>query len=109
MEFRDTPEEATFRTDVRQFIKENFPKGWEESLEDDGYGDPEDPVRAAMMRAWRKQLSSRGWIAPHWPTEYGGGGMSPTEQFIFNEEIAEARAPRVGGFGVQMIGPTLIL
>jgi alkylation response protein AidB-like acyl-CoA dehydrogenase len=109
VQFDDTPEEAAFRSDVRQFIKDNLPRNWRQEIDDDPYGEPEDPIRAAQLRNWRKQLSGRGWIAPHWPREYGGAGMSPVEQFIFNEEMAEARAPNVGGFGVQMIGPTLIL
>jgi alkylation response protein AidB-like acyl-CoA dehydrogenase len=109
VQFDDSPEESGFRSEVRAFIQENLPKNWRQGIDDDPYGDPEDPVRAGQLRAWRKELSARGWIAPHWPREYGGAGMSPVEQFIFNEEMAEARAPNVGGFGVQMIGPTLIL
>ena len=71
--------------------------------------DPEEPDRLAFVKRWRKQLAAHGWVAPHWPTQYGGAGMSPGEQFIFNEEMAKARAPQTGGFGVTMIGPTLIL
>ena len=60
---------------------------------------------------WRKALAARGWLAPHWPGEYGGLGLSVTEQFILNQELAE----RVGGvsgllgIAVMMFGPTLIL
>jgi len=102
MDFRDTPEEAAFRNEVRTFIAEKLPA----SLRDT---DPfESDGRLEGMREWRSELAKRGWIAPHWPKEYGGGGFSVTEQFIFNEEMAEARAPEVGGMGVQMIGPILI-
>jgi alkylation response protein AidB-like acyl-CoA dehydrogenase len=104
MEFRDTPEEAAFRQQVRTFIKDRLPGdlrglGMEEM-------DQEDTRDA--LKGWRKELSGNGWIAPHWPKEYGGAGMSPVEQFVYNEEMAEARAPQVGGMGVQMIGPVLI-
>src|SRR5712692_1087814 len=109
MDFSDTPDEAVFRGEIREFIKQNLAKDWQLAIDDDPYGDPEDPVRAGQLRGWRKGLAARGWIAPHWPAEYGGAGMSPGEQFIFNEEMAESRAPNVGGFGVQMIGPTLIV
>src|SRR5690606_26995147 len=54
-------------------------------------------------------LSERRWVAPHWPREYGGGGMSPIEQFILNEELARSGAPPVGGTAVGLLGPTLIL
>lgn len=102
MQFRDSPEEATFRTAVRSFIKQNLPKDYVP-------GDPfsEDPA-GPFVREWRGSLAKRGWIAPHWPQEFGGAGMTVTEQFVFNEEMAEARAPQVGGMGVAMIGPILI-
>jgi alkylation response protein AidB-like acyl-CoA dehydrogenase len=60
------------------------------------------------MAVWRDKLVARGWIAPAWPKEYGGAGLSIMEQFIMNEEFAEAGAPQVGGMGVSMVGPTLV-
>jgi len=48
-------------------------------------------------------------VAPAWPKEYGGAGMSVMEQFIFNWEMAEARAPRPGGIATGFAGPTLIV
>jgi alkylation response protein AidB-like acyl-CoA dehydrogenase len=53
--------------------------------------------------------SAKKWIAPAWPKEYGGAGLSVMEQFIFNEEMSEARAPRVGGIATGFAGPTLIV
>ena len=103
MDFKDTTEEAAFRSEVRSFIKANLPSGL------GGLGEEEELSRGDAIKEWRKRLAGQGWIAPHWPKEYGGAGMSPTEQFIFNEEMANSRAPAVGGMGVQMIGPTLIL
>ncbi len=104
MEFRDTPEEAGFRKEVRSFIQSNLPKDHKDLQEVEG-----GPDLREVLAPWRTALSKQGWIAPHWPKEYGGAGMSPVEQFVFNEEMAEARAPQVGGMGVQMIGPILIL
>ena len=40
---------------------------------------------------------SSGWVAPAWPKEYGGAGLTVMEQFIFNQEMAESGAPSVGG------------
>ncbi len=108
MDFSDTPEEAAFRSDVRQFVKQNLPADWRMG-EDETAEDAGAPEQRERLRPWRKALAARGWIAPHWPREYGGAGMTPGEQFILNVEFAEARAPEVGGFGVTMIGPTLIL
>jgi len=103
MEFRDTPEEAEFRTTVRSFINENLPKDYNPA---DAFEEEED--RTGFVKQWRGAMGKQGWIAPHWPKEYGGAGMSVSEQFVFNEEMAQARAPQVGGMGVAMIGPILI-
>jgi len=105
MDFKDTPEEAVFRTEVRAFIEEEAPK-----RERGGEA-------AALMEAfakgqeWFKKLAERGWIAPAWPKEYGGGGMTVMQQFIFNEEMALHRAPRPLHLiiGLGMAGPTLIV
>lgn len=107
MNFKDNPQEASFRAEVHQFIDENLPKDWKPALEGD-YAAGADPIRARFEQRWRQALSARGWIAPHWPVEHGGAGLTLSEHFIFKEEMAEARAPSVGGFGVQMVGPMLI-
>ena len=109
MEFRDTPAEAAFRAEVREFVNEHLPARWRGSEESEEYGTLPDLERETFLAEWRKALASHGWIAPHWPKEYGGAGMSPGEQFIFNEELSAARAPMVGGSGLSLIGPTLIL
>ncbi|MGH2584216.1 MAG: acyl-CoA dehydrogenase family protein [Dehalococcoidia bacterium] len=110
MEFRDSPEETRFRQEIRGFIEQNMPaeRRRDEVLAEE-YGPPREPDRAAFVKEWRTALAGRGWIAPHWPKEYGGGGMTVGEQFIFNEEMARVRAPTFGGFGVTMIGPVLIM
>src|SRR5918998_946740 len=99
MEFRDNPDEAVFRREVRSLVQSHFPSGGPEMDVN------ESDEQRAQTAGWRRALAERGWIAPHWPKEYGGGGMSPGEQFIFNEELAEARAPGIGGAGVSMIRP----
>lgn len=101
MDFRDTPAEAAFRTQVRAFIRENLPA-------DDPAGDDGPPGRFRGLAGWRKKLVEQRWVAPAWPPEYGGGGMPVMQQFILNEEMAEAQAPSVGGLGVSMAGPTII-
>ena len=78
--------------------------------EDSGEGLFRDPTKVSNpMDRWRSALSSRGWVAPAWPKEYGGAGLDTKKQFILNEEIAEFGAMNVGGFGVMMLGPTLIV
>jgi len=105
MDFRDTPEEAGFRQEVRTFIKTSFPS----SLAGvSAFEEPEDEDTRTALKEWRRSVGRQGWTAPHWPKEYGGAGMSVTEQFVYAEEMAEARAPQTGGSGVAMLGPVLI-
>ncbi len=106
MDFNDGPEDAAFRKEVRTFLQNE--------LTDDvrGDGDPE----AMYMRGttpeltrWRHKVAKKGWVAPAWPKQYGGAGLTVMQQFVMNEEMAEHRAPNVGGMGVMMVGPTLIV
>ena len=107
MDFRDTPEEAAFRQEVREFIAREAPK-LEQGAGIDVSGYAQVFVQS---QGWFKKLGEKGWIAPAWPKEYGGAGMTVMQQFIFNEEMAEARAPRPLHLiiGVGMAGPTLIV
>ena len=98
MEFRDKPEESVFREEVRRFIAEADSP----SISDGKVSEEEE-------REWRRRLAERGWIAPSWPKEYGGAGMTVMQQFIFNEEMALARAPRPDLISVSIVGPTLII
>ncbi|GAG10108.1 unnamed protein product, partial [marine sediment metagenome] len=107
MDFRDTPEEAAFRQEVREFIAQEAPKLEQGAgLDVSGYAQV-----FVQSQGWFKKLGEKGWIAPAWPKEYGGAGMTVMQQFIFNEEMAEARAPRPLHLiiGVGMAGPTLIV
>ncbi len=116
MDFNDTPEEAAWRGEVRDFLEKEHPsemrragggRGAGPGAEEGGLfrsGNEGEP-----MKRWRNALASRGWVAPAWPKEYGGAGLDTKKQFIMNEEFAEFGASNVGGFGVMMFGPTLIV
>uniref|UniRef100_UPI00286DE514 acyl-CoA dehydrogenase family protein n=1 Tax=Nocardioides sp. TaxID=35761 RepID=UPI00286DE514 len=59
--------------------------------------------------AWNRHLAAHGWTCVGWPVEHGGRGLSLTQQVIFHEEYALARAPaRVNHLGEELLGPTLI-
>ncbi|WP_395103480.1 acyl-CoA dehydrogenase family protein [Actinomadura sp. SCN-SB] len=123
MNWDDTPEQAAFREEVRAFVRERFPASYrpdlagEQSLEPEdvrGYNWAEDrvsddPERREGARAWAAALAERGWIAPHWPREYGGAGLSAMEEFILQEELMRARVPTVNGIGAFLLGPTLLV
>jgi alkylation response protein AidB-like acyl-CoA dehydrogenase len=128
MRLTDTPEEAAWRQEVRTFIKENLPAELRGS-DEEGFGEgqiarnrqDEQALRRARaggegfrrasgaLGEWRKRLFERGWVAPAWPKEYGGAEMSVMQQFILSQEMGEANAPQVGGMGVSLCGPTIIV
>jgi alkylation response protein AidB-like acyl-CoA dehydrogenase len=68
------------------------------------------PERRKWDTEWQLRLFDAGYAGLHWPKEFGGRGASPTEQLIFYEETARARAPYVGVnfVGTLHAGPTLI-
>jgi len=117
MDWSDSPEQAVFRQEVREFIQKELPEryragddggeGFEGGWQADRKSD--DPVRRDTAMQWADALSKKGWIAPAWPKEYGGAGLSTIEQFIYNQEMAEVAAPMPGGMGVSMLGPTVIV
>lgn len=96
-----------FRAEAREFIDANCPQSmrnkavhFEEAFE---MYDNDD------ARLWLKRMSERGWTAPTWPTEYGGGGLSFEENRVLQEEMAALKAlPPSVGMGLAMIGPTLL-
>ena len=60
-------------------------------------------------KLWLDRMASKGWTAPMWPVEYGGGGLSKDESLILQDELIriDARSP-ISGMGFSMIGPTLL-
>ncbi len=102
----DSPQEAAWRKEVREFIKAEAPAALTQG------GDQGENAlfgRLGAIKEWRDRVAKKGWVAPSWPKKYGGAEMSVVDQFVMNEEFAEAGVPsNVGGFGVMMIGPTLI-
>jgi alkylation response protein AidB-like acyl-CoA dehydrogenase len=96
---RDSPDEACFRTEVRTWLEANLPPALR--------GRTNRPPPAELM-PWYHSLSRKGWIAPHWPKQYGGMGATLNQQIIMTEELARIGAPQLPAQGLNHIGPTLI-
>nr|WP_137677644.1 acyl-CoA dehydrogenase family protein [Parerythrobacter lutipelagi] len=97
-----TPEDEAFREEVREFLKEKLPKRLSEKVRTG------QNLTKADMEEWHAILNDRGWLANHWPKEWGGTGWSVMQRFIFETETAIAHAPRVVPFGLSMLAPVLI-
>jgi len=102
MDLKFTPEEEAFRASVVRFLDEKLPARLADKAR--------NGVRLTRddMIEWHAILNERGWLANHWPKEYGGPGWNTAQKFIFENECALAGAPRILPFGVNMLGPVLI-
>jgi alkylation response protein AidB-like acyl-CoA dehydrogenase len=106
MDFRLTPQEEAFRQEVRDWLRENLPKDWQ----GDRFTRDRDAETWNVYLSFAKKLAEKRWVAPHWPVEYGGLGLSVIQQLIFNEEIAYHQAPNgYSSIGVGWVGPTVIV
>ncbi|MDT0496173.1 acyl-CoA dehydrogenase family protein [Algiphilus sp. W345] len=88
-----------FRLLVRQFFREQYPEHLRY---------PKTRLRWAQIRDWYLMLSKKGWLAPAWPVEYGGMGLSPAKLMIFTEEGERRGVARAPDMGITMVGPLLI-
>src|SRR5262249_2382717 len=106
MDFRDTPEEAAFRAEVRAWLSHHLVG---EFAAVGGRGGPADEEGWDVRIEWERILGEHRWIGMSWPTEYGGRALDFAQQVIFQEEYARANAPaRISFFGEGLFAPTLI-
>jgi alkylation response protein AidB-like acyl-CoA dehydrogenase len=96
MDFNLTPEEESFRDEVRRFLDENLP--------------PESERDALFPLRWAKLVREKRWVGFSWPREVGGGGATLMQQAILKEELAERAAPPLGTciMGLAWVGPAII-
>ena len=102
MDLNFTPEERAFRDEVRSFLKDKLPQRIADKVKAGQRLTKQD------QEEWHAILQSRGWLAYHWPKQYGGPGFTAVEKFIFDTECCLAGGPRIVPFGVSMLGPVLI-
>ena len=102
MELNFTEAEQVFRREVQAFLAEKLPAALSDKVRRG------QTLGKADIEAWHAILNEQGWLANHWPVEYGGTGWSPVFRYIFEHECALADAPPIVPFGVGMLGPVLI-
>jgi len=96
-----------FRQETRQWLQANCP----DSMRDRSlhFEDADEAYDTDDARAWLATMAERGWTAPRWPTEYGGGGLDRDHNQVLAQEMAALKAlPPAIGMGLSMIGPTLL-
>lgn len=97
-----TDADRAFRDEVRAFLSSSLTP---DLLDRDGG----ETTRLDRMRMWQSRLHAAGLAAISWPTEHGGRAATPTQQLIFNAEMAAARAPEpINRSAINQLGPTII-
>lgn len=89
MDFNDTPAEAAFRSQARDWLAANAPlhvlqPGVKMS----------DTEEADRGRAWMRALHAGGWAGLTFPKALGGRGLSGAEAVIFSEEEGKYHLPK---------------
>ena len=97
----------TFRQEVRDFIDTHCPQSMRNRVVN--IENSHEVYDTDDARLWLHAAAERGWTAPTWPKEFGGGGLTYEEGQIFQQEMANLKAlPPSAGMGLAMIGPTLL-
>ncbi len=107
MDFTVSPTLELTRKEFRAWLANNLPdrNTWRR-LRDHG------PVaeRIAFLKDWQGRLYEAGWIAMHWPREYGGRDASLLDHLVVHEELVRADAPPlINGPSISIFGPTLLV
>ncbi|HEX3886462.1 MAG TPA: acyl-CoA dehydrogenase family protein [Phenylobacterium sp.] len=95
-----------FRAEAREWLEANFPKSLAHQQQ---MMIPGDEHLSADGKLWKQRMADKGWGAPTWPTEYGGGGLTGAQARVLQQEMARIGADNpVAGMGTSMFGPTLL-
>ena len=101
----------TFKQEVAQWLEANCPASMRRPIvsEEMVWGSSKLQFQSEDQKLWFERMRDRGWFAPSWPKEYGGGGLSPKEARILETEMARlgCRQPQYN-LGVWMLGPVLV-
>jgi alkylation response protein AidB-like acyl-CoA dehydrogenase len=102
----------TFRRETRAWLEAHCPPSMRTPMASNAdayWGGRNGKFTSEDQRLWFERMLERGWTAPEWPTQYGGGGLAKEQAKILREEMARIRArPPLVSFGLSMIGPAIL-
>lgn len=101
-----------FRQETRDWLEQNCPLSMRkpsQAANDMCWGGRNFKFSSDDQKLWMERMGAKGWTAPDWPTEYGGGGLDRAQHKILKEEMSRinARSP-LDSFGIWMIGPAIL-
>jgi alkylation response protein AidB-like acyl-CoA dehydrogenase len=104
MQLNWSRDDLAFRDEVREFLASELTPDLRAAAA--GMTSVYAPPHIAL--AWQKKLHAKGWVAPSWPTEWGGCDWSVARRYIFARETTMAGAPPLSPMGLGMCGPVLL-
>ncbi len=110
MDFRFTPEQEAFRVRLRTWLETNKAEVFGEHSDPLAERDEDSDARWRKMLEWHRRLHGSGYVALHWPKEWGGGGASLVDQVIYQDEVLRLGLPLYGAnqLALDRIGFTLM-
>ncbi len=110
-DFGGTDLEA-FRAETRAWLEANYPPSLKAPMDDESeapWGGRRFAPKNPDAQLWLDRMAEKGWTAPMWPREYGGGGLSREQNKVLESELRRIKArPALMSFGVWMLGPVLL-
>jgi alkylation response protein AidB-like acyl-CoA dehydrogenase len=111
MAYDNAEQLEAFRADARKWLEENCPASMRTPMPDDEvvWGGRNATFKNPESKLWLDRMGEKGWTAPEWPREYGGGGLSRAEARVLEQELRRIKArPPLFSFGLWMFGPALL-
>jgi len=103
---------GAFREEVRAWLAQHAPRslvGAPAGFLQGTWGGRRVHFDTPDHERWLRVMAERGFTAPTWPKAYGGAGLGKAEDEVLRAELRRARLPPpLIGFGLVMIGPTLL-
>jgi len=102
----------TFRAETRAWLEANCPPSMRTPMTDEKeapWGGRKAEWKNPDAKLWLDRMADKGWTAPMWPAQYGGGGLSKAQNKVLEQELRRIKArPALMSFGVWMLGPVLL-
>lgn len=100
-----------FRTETRAWLEAHCPLSQRQPIlkEEQIWAGKNRTFPSSEAQAWFEAMRDRGWTAPEWPLEYGGGGLCADQAKILQQEMSRLKCrPPLYDLGLWMLGPALL-
>jgi len=111
MAYDEASDLESFREETRNWLEEHCPASMRTPMKDSEivWGGSRETFTNPDSKLWLERMAEKGWTAPTWPAEYGGGGLSKAQARVLEQEMRRIKArPPLFSFGLWMFGPALL-